>query len=109
MILILKGVSRHYLTSLQRPYLTTNISIDQLTSTDRLKPVLTAGPVSAHTDRSIANLCRVFLDSRVIFDRTQLLVVEESLLCDYPMIVDYILEINLTKHVRMVLFTFNDL
>ena len=34
----------------------------------------------------------------------------ESSLCDYPLVVDYILEINLTKRkkdFRMVLFTFN--
>ena len=40
----------------------------------------------------------------------QLLLVGESLLCDYPMVVDYILEINLTKckkDLRMVLFTFD--
>ena len=40
----------------------------------------------------------------------QLLAVGESLLCDYPTINDYILEINLTKRkkdLRMILFTFN--
>ena len=46
----------------------------------------------------------------LIFDLTQLLAVGESLLCDYPMVVDYILEIDLTKrttYLRMVLFNFN--
>ena len=41
MILIL-GVSRYYLTSLQRPYLTTNISIDQSTGIDQYWPVKTS-------------------------------------------------------------------
>ena len=36
-------------------------------------------------------------DSNLIFDLTQLLAVGESLLCDYPVLVDYILEIKLTK------------
>ena len=31
----------------------------------------------------------------------------ESLLCDYPTVAGYILEINLTKRERMILFTFN--
>ena len=31
----------------------------------------------------------------------------ESLLCDYPIVAGYILEINLTKRERMTLFTFN--
>ena len=35
--------------------------------------------------------------SNPIFDLTQLLAVGESLLCDYPVVVDCILEINLTK------------
>ena len=35
--------------------------------------------------------------SHLIFDRTQLSDSEESLLCDYLMVFDYILEINLTK------------
>ena len=39
----------------------------------------------------------VLWDSNIIFDRTQLSAVGESLLCDYSMVVDYILEINLTK------------
>ena len=33
----------------------------------------------------------------LILDLMQLLAVGESWLCDYPMVVDYILEINLTK------------
>ena len=40
----------------------------------------------------------------------QLLAVGESLLCDYPTVVDYILGINLTngkKDLRMVLFAFD--
>ena len=37
----------------------------------------------------------VLWDSNLIFDLTQLLAVGETLLCDYPMVVDYILEINL--------------
>ena len=37
-------------------YLTTIISIDKSTSIDRFKPVLTAGLVNTHTDRSFANL-----------------------------------------------------
>ena len=32
---------------------------------------------------------------------TQLLAVGESLLCDYPMVVDYILEIKLTKRKKI--------
>ena len=55
---------------------------------------------------------RVILwDSNPIFNRTQLSAVGESLLCDYPMVVDYILEINLSKRkkdLRMVLFTFDE-
>ena len=39
----------------------------------------------------------VLRDSNLIFDLPQLLAVGVSLLCDYPMVVDYILEINLTK------------
>ena len=39
----------------------------------------------------------VLWDSNLIFDRTLLYAVGESLLCDYPMVVDYILKINLTK------------
>ena len=39
----------------------------------------------------------VLWDSYFISDRTQLSAVGESMLCDYPMVVDYILEINLTK------------
>ena len=35
--------------------LTMVISIDQSTTNDRLKPVLTAGLVNTHIDRSIAN------------------------------------------------------
>ena len=35
--------------------LTMVISIDQLTTNDRLKPVLTTGLVNTHIDRSIAN------------------------------------------------------
>ena len=31
------------------------ISIDQLTTIDRLKPILTTGLVNTHIDRSIAN------------------------------------------------------
>ena len=30
-----------------------------------------------------------------------------SLVCDYPIVAGYILEINLTKRERMILFTFN--
>ena len=46
----------------------------------------------------------------LIFGLTQLLAVGESLLCDYLMVVEYILEIDLTKrtaYLIMVLFTFN--
>ena len=39
----------------------------------------------------------VLSDFHLIFDRTHLSDAEESLLCDYPMVIDYILEINLTK------------
>ena len=41
----------------------------------------------------------VIWDSNLIFDRTQLSAVGGSLLCDYTMVhvVDYILEISLTK------------
>ena len=37
----------------------------------------------------------------LIFDRTQLSDAEESLLCDYPIVSYYILEINLTKHQKI--------
>ena len=40
------------------------------------------------------------LDSHLTFDDTQLSDAEESLLCDCPKVVDYILEINLTKRIR---------
>ena len=39
----------------------------------------------------------ILWDSNLIVDRTQSSAVGESLLCDYSMEVDYILEINLTK------------
>ena len=44
-----------------------------------------------------------------IFALTQLLAAEKSLLCDYPMVVDYIMEITriVKKDLRMVLFTFD--
>ena len=38
------------------------------------------------------------------FDRTQLSDAEESLLCYYPMVIDYILEINLTKRKEILWF-----
>ena len=47
-----------------------------------------------------------YVSFHLIFDFTQLLAVGESLFCDYPMVVDYKLEIDLTKR-RMVLFTLN--
>ena len=37
----------------------------------------------------------------LFFDRTQLSSVGVSLLCDYPMVVVYILEINLTKRKKI--------
>ena len=40
------------------------------------------------------SFCQIF---NLIFDRTHLSNAEESLLCDYPMVIDYILEITLTK------------
>ena len=40
---------------------------------------------------------KVVKDSFFSFDRTQLLDTEESLLCDCPMVVDYMLEINIKK------------
>ena len=43
----------------------------------------------------------VLWDSNLIFDRTLLYAVGESLLCDYPMVVDYILKINLTKRKKI--------
>ena len=43
----------------------------------------------------------VLRDSHLVFDLTQLLTVGESLLCDYSMVVEYILEINLTKHKKI--------
>ena len=46
----------YYLTSLQRPYVTTNISIDQSAGIYQLKPVLTTGLVNTHTDGSFADL-----------------------------------------------------
>ena len=39
----------------------------------------------------------VLWDSSLIFGRTQLSAVGESFLCDYPMVVEYILEIILKK------------
>ena len=39
----------------------------------------------------------VVSDSHLIFDRTHLSDAEESLLCDYIMVIEYILEIYLTK------------
>ena len=39
----------------------------------------------------------VLSDFYLIFDCTHLADAEESLLFDYPMVIDYILEINLTK------------
>ena len=42
----------------------------------------------------------ILWNSYLIFDLTQLLAVEETLLCDYPVVVDYILAINLTKHMK---------
>ena len=53
----------------------------------------------------------VLWDSNIFFDLTQLLATGESLLCDYHMLVDYTLEINLTKHktdLGMVFLTFDD-
>ena len=35
--------------------------------------------------------------SHLIFNRTHLAAAEKSLLCDFPMVIDYIQEINLTK------------
>ena len=43
----------------------------------------------------------VLRDSHLNFDLTQLLAVGESLLCDYPMVTDYILVINLTKRKKI--------
>ena len=43
----------------------------------------------------------VLYDSNLIFDRPQLSATGESFLCDYPMVVDYILEINLTKRKKI--------
>ena len=43
----------------------------------------------------------VLSDSNLIFDRTQLSAVVEFLLCDCPMVVGYILEINLTKRKKI--------
>ena len=37
----------------------------------------------------------------MIFDRMQLSDAEKYLLCDYPMVIDYILEINLTKRQKI--------
>ena len=39
----------------------------------------------------------VLRDYHLSLDRTQLLAAEESLLCDCPMTIDYMWEINLTK------------
>ena len=43
----------------------------------------------------------VLWDSNLIFDRTQLSAVGVSLLCNYTMVVEYILEINLTKRKKI--------
>ena len=50
-----------------------------------------------------------FFDFHLIFDRTQLSAFGESLLCDYPVAVDYIQEINfMTRRIfKNDLFTFN--
>ena len=43
----------------------------------------------------------VLWEFNLIFDRTQLSAVGESLLCDYPMVVDYIQEINIKKRKKI--------
>ena len=43
----------------------------------------------------------VLWDSSFISDRTQLSAVGVSLLCDYPIVVDYILKINLMKRKKI--------
>ena len=46
---------------------------------------------------SLSSQRLVLSDSHLIFERTHLSDAEESMLCDYPMVIDYILDINLTK------------
>ena len=43
----------------------------------------------------------ILWDSYLTFDLTKLLTVEESLLCDYSMVVEYILKMNLMKHKKI--------
>ena len=62
--------NEHALTGLQRPtwpliFQSTNQPV--LTSTDWLKPVLTAGSVNTHTDRPFANLASFFASLKRIY------------------------------------------
>ena len=50
---------------------------------------------------------KVVKESFFVIPISSLVTDGESLLCDYPIVAGYILEINLTKRERMILFIFN--